>query len=280
MTVKRALKEAWALYRAHPGDMFLFMLLQIAIRLIALCPLLFLFAPGLRFCALLCVPLWVLIVLPARQRAAEVMQTAIRGGSIFAKRLLIGPDWGKHVLQGVKMTLFLLLWLLPFLAAAAVIVYCYTGPVDVTIPLKWIKDSLGGGDLMNGIVPFALIFLSTLIPFVVGLAFHSGRRHERALSDRRFLRRRHGVMAAWFAGLITLLPFLAATAFTLVRYLMSVLNAVVTMFNNFEDKVTLPDPGSQALLVAGAFVVLLLPLLPLKSLITACYVHGRWEGRE
>ena len=40
MTVRRAMKEAWALYRAHPGDMLLFMLLQVAVRLIALCPLL------------------------------------------------------------------------------------------------------------------------------------------------------------------------------------------------------------------------------------------------
>ncbi|MBR6028502.1 MAG: hypothetical protein IKP40_05370 [Clostridia bacterium] len=281
MTVRRAMKEAWALYRAHPGDMLLFMLLQVAVRLIALCPLLCLADASLRWGVLLCLPLWVLLVLPARQRAAAVMQTAIRGGRLFAKRLLIGPDWGRDVVRGLKMIPFLLLWLLPFIGVTAFAYYMYTGDTDIFTAMRWIMD-LGGGDFTSGLLPALLIYLCFTLPFFFGLAFHSGRRHELALSDRRFLKgHRGGVILSWLAGLLAFVPFVAATAVTVVSYVMQLLPILGESISSLgRSAQSIPRPGSRVILVGVAFVVLLLPLIPLKSLITACYVHGCWEGRE
>ena len=110
MKIREAWRQAWAIYRRSPSETFRFLLLELVLRLMALTPLLFLTEPALRWGALLSPVLFVLIVLPARANAAEVMQAACRGKRLFTIELVSFKDYGAKIAQGLKMAALLLLW--------------------------------------------------------------------------------------------------------------------------------------------------------------------------
>ena len=78
-TVKRAVSMARTVYRKKPGEVLDFLMLETVIRLMVLSPALFLLTDSLRPWALLTVPLFLLVVPFARERAAENMQDALSG---------------------------------------------------------------------------------------------------------------------------------------------------------------------------------------------------------
>ncbi len=90
MKLSAVIRTAWRTWTAHFGETLLFTLYQLVIRCIALCPLLFLARKDLRWFALLSPVLFVLLVLPARQNAAEAMQHALRGMPLFSGRIAFG----------------------------------------------------------------------------------------------------------------------------------------------------------------------------------------------
>ena len=282
MRVRDALRQAWRVWKAHPAQLFGFLLIEVVLRLMVLTPLLALADPAIAPAALLSVPLFFLIVPPARACAAEVMQTAIRGGGLFAQRLVICGDYWRKVLRGLRQGALLLLWTAPLIAFAVEAAVLWsgqtggTGTDGLTLLRSVIVSTFGGGDLVRGLVMTASLFALCLLIAVFGLAFHSGRRHELALSGRGFLKgKRAGVLRAWLLGLLTALPFLLAAMLLARDWLRSLIAAI----RNASGSFTMLPPRT-LILLALAFLVLLVPLIPLKSLITACYVHGQWEGGE
>lgn len=252
-------------------------LLETVLRLMVLCPLLALASAGFRWIAVLTPILFVLITLPARQKAAAVMQDGLRGKSLFSLQLVLGPGYGRAVWQGVKQMLIMLLWFLPVIGATGYLYYMYSGGADAFTVLRMVSG-LGGGNIVRGFVIVGVVYVLTFIPALFGLAFHSGRRHELALSGKVIPGHRGLVLRAWLMSLITVIPFLIAFLILSWDYALALRDAV----NAFMSTMTLalPPISGKAGLIAAAFAVLMLPLMPLKSLVTAAAVHGLWEGSE
>ena len=180
MTVKQAAKDARTTYARQKGEILDFMLLQVILRLIVLTPLLFLLSDHVKWLALLSIPLFLLIVPFARDRAARNMQAALDGGDLFSRDLLRLDGYGKSFAAGLKQGILLLLWALPFIGVTLWlyrIIFGTTvvGQTDVFSVIMWVTN-LGGGDMIRGFVFAMLLYLATLLPFCFGLAFHSGRR--------------------------------------------------------------------------------------------------------
>jgi len=154
--------------------------------------------------------------------------------------------------------------------AALVIARIYmSGKTDGFTLMRWIK-AFGNNDFMRGVVYLAAIFLGTVIVFAVGCAYHSGDRHAFVRDNPAMLKGRHGkLMLCWLCALVTLIPMIAAVVIVALRYL-----PLLKQINSLLSKTAkLPDTKTTIIILAvGA--ALTVPLLPLRSLITAAYVNG------
>ena len=92
MKVKNVWKDSFKLYKKNFGPLCLALLAELVLRGIALCPVLFLAEKKLAPLALLAIPLYVLIVLPARQNYALALQDMLNGGSVFSTQLICTKD--------------------------------------------------------------------------------------------------------------------------------------------------------------------------------------------
>ena len=188
----------------------------------------------------------------------------------------------KCVWNGLKKGVLFLLWASPFIG---VTIWGYrvlfgnavVGQTDVFSVILAISN-LGGGDLFRGIVYAMLIYMATLIPFCFGLAFHSGDRHALALGNRGLVKgHRKGILLVWLRSLVPCIPFAVVAGAALGQYMMSVAKAL----NQISGKgLSIPMPTTTLLIVLAAFVVLLLPVIPLKSLYTAAMVRGIREEEK
>ena len=123
-----------------------------------------------------------------------------------------------------------------------------------------------------------MLYLLTLVPLIIGLGFHSGTRHREALGNGKMIRGHRGqVLGCWIVGLVTLIPFLAAAGWICSDYVHQLMNA---LSNIGMGSLSLPPLDSRAWLMGVALVVLLLPLIPLKQLITACQVKVMQEAQK
>ena len=274
MKVSTALRRTWAVYREHFGELMLTLLLQLVLRGIALTPLLFLAAPQTRMLALLCVPLYGLIVLPARQNVALALQDMLDGGSLFTLRLISWEDYGRKLLRGLAATLKMLLWCLPLIAGVILEQWAQkgggSGSLDVATLMRAVR-SLGGGDLMRGLLLLADLYLLTLIPPLVGCAFHCGTRHAAALGNPKLVRGHRGrLLRLWCAGLLAFLPFLAVIAYPCFSFLQALAAAVLEFFNTLTF--TFPNPSAMLIVLGVSVVALLLPAIPFRTLLPAVYM--------
>lgn len=282
MKIFTALRQSAGIYRKNLGDCLLTLLLQLVLRLMALAPLLFTIAKETRPLALLCIPLFVLIVLPARQNAALAMQQMLSGGRLFSMQLVSFEQYWQKVGRGVKQALLLMLWGGLWLAATAFAVVVYSGKTiegvtDVFTLLRTLM-ALGGGSSIQGAKIVILIYLATLLPLLVGFAFHSGTRHAFALGGRQLLRgKRMKVMLVWLVSLVTLIPFLAAVMWIVLGLVGALSQALAGLGTG---SISLPPMGQNVYILAAAFVVLLLPMIPLKQLIPAVYMRGVKESAQ
>ena len=270
MKMSRVIQNAWKAYTASFGGTMKFLLTEICLRMICLAPLLFLSNNGLASMAWASLILWALLLLPARMNAAEAMAEALAGGSLCSRRLISTENYGGKLLFGLKRAGFLLLWGAPAIALAIVGKIHFSGDVDSFTVLRMIKNDLGGGDQMRGIMVLLLAVLASLLILTAGCAFHSGARHARAQGDRSLVQGHHGkVMGAWLASLAAVLPLLIAVIAVICRYApaLSDLNGLLM------KTVTLPSTRGTAIILAVG-LALTLPLLPLRSLIQAAHVEG------
>ena len=95
MRIRRVLAEAWRIYARHFGDLLRGTVLQLAVCLMALAPLLFLTQAQTRPWALLCPALLLLIALPLRQNAAQAYAGLWAGKPFAAPGLLSLRGYGK-----------------------------------------------------------------------------------------------------------------------------------------------------------------------------------------
>ena len=282
MTVKKAWTNASAALKKRGGEQLDFLLVEVLLRLLAMTPCLFLLTDNLKILALLSAVLWILLIPVARCNSAAAMQERLSGGNLFSTGLVNRSDYGKKLAGGLKTGLCLILWALPFLAATAFVyrvMYGNTvvGKTDVFSVLMALSN-LGGGDIMRGAVLAIGLYVLTLVPFVFGLSFHSANRHCRALEDKTLIRgRRGGAIRVWWSGVLLLLPFILVAAYFGLDYARRLIQAV----NNLASSgLHLPSLDRGIYYILAAFVIFVLPVTPLRSMLTAAYVQGGKEDKH
>ena len=278
MKKKPVWKESFLLYKKNFGQLCLALLVQLILRGIALSPMLFLADKQYACLAYAAIPLYLLIALPARQNYALALQDMMNGGSVFSTQLICPKQYGKKLLRGVKGMIRILLWSVVTIVSAVLLYAAFVGHwgLDV-ITLMRICSSVGGGDIVTGLVLIMGGIAASGLLILLGCALHSGTRHAFALGNKKLLRgSRLRLMALWFSGLMLLVPFAAVVVYALGDYALTMLNALKSF--SFPSSFAL-NAKQIALLIAGA-VVLLFPLLPLKNLLPAVYLRMVKEERD
>lgn len=249
-------------------------LFQLTLRLMVAAPLLALVTTEVPYLALLSIPLYVLIVPVARQNMADAMQTALAGGPLFSIGVASVEDYGHRLGQGLKRGALLLVWALPFLAATVLLVWAYSGQMDAFTLMRVVMN-IGGGSFINGVKVVLVLYAATLLPILIGCAFHSGARHAAALGDKTLVKgHRLGVMLTWLGGCLVLAPFLAVLVYESTDYMTGLVNALGSFGSG---NLVLPALDAKVYVIGAAFVVLFLPGLAFKQLLTAAYVRGLKE---
>ena len=277
MKKKPVWKESFRLYKKHFGSLLLALLVQLVLRAIALSPMLFLADKQYACLAYAAIPLYLLIVLPARQNYALALQDMMNGGSVFSTQLICPKQYGKKLLRGMLGMIRILLWSAVTIVSAVLLYGAYEGRwgLDVLTLLR-ICYSVGSGDMVAGLaLILGAIGASTLL-ILLGCALHSGTRHAFALGSRKLLRgSRLRLTALWFSGLTLMIPFAAVAVLTLGDYAMT----LIAELKNMQFPAFSLNARQIAMLGAGA-VALLCPLLPLKNLLPAVYLRMVKEERD
>lgn len=262
MKLTEILRETWTVYRAHGKDWLRMTLLEAALRLMTLAPLLFLNVPQTRPLALLSIPMALLIVLPARQNAARAIANALEGESPFTLGLISRENYGAKLRRGLAALLRQLLWSLPLIASLSVGAWAMRGSVDAFTLLRAVS-SLGGGSMEKGLILVALIFLLSALPALIGCAFHSGTRH--ALAQGGSVKGCRGwTMLLWAVS--TLIPCVLAMIWPV--------SAVIGALKGFLQTFELSLPGTGSVIAWAALTCLILaPLYPVKALLPAVCVR-------
>lgn len=275
MKMKPVLKESLRLYKKNFPQLCLALLVEVVLRAIALSPLLFLADKALAPLAYIAIPLYILIVLPARQNYALALQDMMDGGSVFTVQLISARDYWKKLFRGAKGMVCILLWSAVTVVSVSLLYAALTGLVDV-LTLMRICSSIGGGDFVKGLmIILGGIAASTLL-ILLGCALHSGSRHAAAMDDRKLLKgSRLRLTALWFLGLVLVIPFAAVVVATMGDYAMTLIEEL----KNWSFPAFTLNARQTAMLIAGA-VVLLYPLLPLKNMLPAVYLRKVKESRD
>ncbi len=272
MSISTAFRRAFQVCMSHKGATVKFLVTELCLTLASLTPALFLFDGKLRTAALLAVPFYVLLMLPARVNAAAAMQDSLGSGSLFSLRLADPSRYGAKLLFGLKRALLLAVWSAPLIACLVIARQHFSGETDAFTVLRLITD-FGGGDLMTGVLYLLLILAGALLLTAAGTAFHSGDRHAYVLEQPGRLKgHRGGVMLCWLCSLVILLPLLCALAVTVCRYLPA-LSSLDSVLMGMSD---LPSTRT-SLIILGVGAALTVPLLPLRSMVIAAYVNGLGE---
>ncbi len=276
MKISKAFRHAGRVFAGQMGAAMKLLLLEACLTLFCFAPALFWWKEDLRLLMLLCVPLILLVLLPARMNAAVVMGEALAGGSLFTRGLVDLSGYGEKLRRALIRGFFLLLWSAPMIASFFVIREHVAGQMDGFTLMRMVRSTFGGGNLFTGVMVIGLIVLATVLLAVFGCAFHSGARHAWAQGAPERVNGHHGrVVGTWFASLASVLPILIALLIVILRYL-PVLRDLNGLFMG-----TLKLPATRGtLIILGVGAVLTLPLLPLRSLIIAAGVRGLAAEKE
>lgn len=278
MKKKPVWKESLRLYKKNFGPLLLALLVQLVLRGIALSPLMFLADKQYACLAYAAIPLYLLIVLPARQNYALALQDMMNGGSVFTTQLICPKAYGRKLWSGLKGMICILLWSAVTIISAVLLYAAFVGywGLDV-ITLMRICSTVGGGDIVNGLLLILGGIAASALLILLGCAVHSGARHALALGSKKLLRgNRLRLTALWFGGLVLVIPFAAVVVYALGDYALTMVNAL----KNFSFPSSFALNTKQMTVLAAGAVVLLIPLLPLKSLLPAVFLRMVKEERD
>ena len=270
MRISQAFRQAYRTVTVQKGETAKFLTAELALTGMCLAPLLFLTAEGeMKYLAALAVPMWILIKIPARLNAAAAMQDSLGEGKIFSFRLADPGHYGRKVGYAFGRLGLLVLWSLPLIAALLYAWEKYSGDTDGLTVLDMVYR-FGGQDMKTGVLYLLLIFAGLVILAAIGAGFHSGDRHAFALDRKGMLKgKRLKVLLCRICSLILLLPLIIAVILVVFRY--------APLLNDVSGVVAgdVPKPSTRGtLMILGTGAVLTLPLLPLRSMVTAAYVSG------
>lgn len=267
MKMKPVLKDVLRLYKENFPQLLLALLVELVLRGIALSPVLFLADKALAPLALLAIPMYILIVLPARQNYALALQDMMDGGSVFSVQLVCMKDYGRKLWRGVKGMICMLLWSALTIAGVWLLYAAIMGLVDF-ITLMRIFSAIGG-TVVDGVLIVAAAVAASMLLILLGCAVHSGTRHAIAMGDKKLLKgNRVRLCALWFLGLMLLIPFVAVAVLVFGGYVGTLIDALKNM-----QMPSIALTAKQTALLIGSAILLLCPVLPLKNLLPAVYLR-------
>lgn len=270
MKISQAFRDAYRTAAGQKAETLKFLATETALTGLCLSPMLFLTEKGpLKYLAVISALLWLLVKIPARLNAAAAMQDSLREGKIFSLRLADPGGYGKKVGYGLTRLALLTLWAAPLIAALLFAWEKYAGDTDGLTVMQMIYR-FGGEDMKTGMIYLILIFLGLVLLFALGAGFHSGDRHAWVLDRKGLLKgKRPKVLLCRICSLVFLLPLLIAGGIAVSRYvpLLNNVNGVMS------GDVSLPATRI-TLIILSIGGILTLPLVPLRSLVTAAYVSG------
>ena len=274
MSILQAFADARRTVSGQKKEALKFLAVELAMTAICLAPLLFLTESGnLKYLAALAAPLWLLIKIPARLNAAAAMQDSLGEGKMFSLRLADPGNYGRKAGYALGRLGLLILWSLPLTAALVYAWDKYSGETDGLTVLDMIYQ-FGGQDMKTGVFYLMLILAGLLLLAALGAGVHSGDRHAFVLDRKGLLRgNRFGVLVCRICSVILLLPLIVAVVIVIFRYLPLIddISGVVA------GDVPLPSTRT-TLIILGIGAALTLPLLPMRSMVTAAYVNGLKES--
>ncbi len=290
--VKAAMQSTAKKCKGRYSDWLAGMLALIVVRALALMPLLALifFQKGdpMQYIALLAPVLYIFIVLPLRYSMGEAMSRALNGEAFSTVRLLSFKGYGQKLTAVFLQGLHLLPWALPLVAGLAAGWYLMYGVKDFTDLFRMLK-SIGlffgeGYGIMQGIyvvLAFAgLLFLVLLygmmrngmIRFVWLPAGGTYKKARQEMLHRLKGRRLGQFLVGLFQSLL-LLPVLAPAGYMGYRLLRE--------FSKYM-RINLAQLQEPQMLIGIVlvFFLLYLPLLPLRKVLQAQYIHQlKEEGK-
>ena len=270
MKISQAFRTAYRTVSEQKTEALKFLTVELALTGICLSPLLFLTEKGwLQYLTALCAPLWLLVKIPARLNAAAAMQDSLGEGKLFSLRLADPGNYGRKIGYAFSRLGLLILWSLPLIAALIFAWDKYSGDTDGLTVMNMIYE-FGGQDMKTGVIYLLLIFAGLLILAALGAGFHSGDRHAFVLEEKGLLKgKRLKVLLCRICSVVFLLPLIIAFIVVAVRY--------APLLDNVSGVVSgdVAKPNTRmTLIILGIGGVLTLPLLPLRSMVTAAYVRG------
>jgi len=291
MKIWSAIRESVRVYVRNFADLMLAFFLQAVLRAMCLTPLLFLLSEQFSFLAWLCVPMYALIVLPARQNYALAMQDMLHGGRVFGPRLISTEKYLYKLGRGMIGVLKAVIWLVLPAIAVTVMYQIYKGEGELSgavmslwgiterdgfSAMRWFK--LFGSDTIDGLKNLLLMVAALFMLPVIGCMVHIGVRHAVALEDKSLLHgQRLKLWVIWALSLLLFLPFVAVVGVTLGSNLKLFISGFAEMF--LSKSFNIPELGERLYLLAAAFVVLFLPMVPLKQLMPAVAVHQQMQSK-
>lgn len=290
MKIGTVLRESVKAYVKNFADLMGAYLVEAVLRAICFVPLLFLLTPETAMLAWLCVPMYILIALPARQNYAIAMQDMLHGGRVFSPRLIsLEGYWGK-LGRGLVGTLKMLCWMALPAAGILLMLQIYFGEGELAgfvmglwgvtgrdglSAMRWFK--MLGGDTVGGLINLMLAVLSTFLLPVIGCAVHCGNRHAAALEDKKLLRgARLKLIVLWVLGFFAFAPFAAASLAMLLGDLKTFVMGFAEMF--LTKSFSAPALGEKLYILGALFVLLFVTVVPFKQLIPAVALHERMKA--
>ncbi len=298
-SLAKALRKACQAFIAHPGQVLLFLLVQVTVRLAAFAPLFLLLIPGYEAGALLVIPGFVFLVLPVRQRAAYAYRSLLHGDDLFIPELGVG--WRPYPAllgKGLRTSACLLPWLAPLLAAVIWLAAFLSaegvqGKTDVVTVIRSVL-ALGGGDPIRALIVILLMVLGLVAIAMAGFAFHSGARHDFTQDSRKIrgMKHRGRAMAAWLAGTGLYLPYILLVGILLWGMFRGILKGAISGGADAEQEANMiQQAATQAAsrasesgntwrywVMGAGFVLLAIPATVLKGLFSAAAVDSLWEN--
>lgn len=290
MKIWTVLRESLKAYGKNFADLMGAYLVEAALRAMCLTPLMFLLVPETAWLAWLCVPMYLLIALPARQNYALAMQDMLSGGQVLTTRLVSFEGYWRKLGRGLLGMLKMLCWMALPIAAVLLMVEIYVGKGafsgwvmglwgvtgrDGLSAMRWFK--MLGEDTVSGLVNLMLVVISTFLLPLIGCAVHCGCRHAHALEDKKLLRgKRLKLMVLWVLGFIVFVPFAALVLTLLLGDLKTFVMGFAEMF--LTKSFSAPALGEKLYVIGAAFVLLFLTMVPLKQLIPAVALHEQMKA--
>lgn len=269
MKVSNAWQQALKQAKGRYGDLLAGSLVLIALRLLALCPMLALLAPRtsiLKYLVLLTPAAIVFGIWPLRSSMAEAMEDFMDGGKFCTRKLVSFDRYGEKLKNALGRAGLVLVWALPLIVALGYIFFAFKGgaEMDAFTALRFVGGigALIGGSFFEGIILLVIGIMLLALPMCYGLCRLSCCRHLWAAGASTDVMNgsRLRQLALGVVNTLVLLPF-----FGLFVWI------GLDMVNVFLDTFSLPSMTQYVYIVAGGAALLYLPLMPLRKLSVAYF---------